>query len=264
MPSLLLLCLLTLAAVMTALLIQLTHAVIRWLAAGILANWLWQQLPQPLQVWIEQHLQKTLSDYNVTQWVLVQGTKLIIMALLFLLPVELWLQLSLVSLLLLPELRAWQQRRHYRRQLMRQWPATLDVIAMTLHAGLSFRATLHTLSDAATVSIAFHELARMHAQQQAGLSLEEVLNEFANRIPHATIALFRAAVLQAQKGGGALASTLEQQAQQARTMQLLAAEKNAQEAAVKLLFPLLVCFFPVTFLLILGPVILSFMQGESM
>ncbi len=264
MPSLTILSLALLVILLTGLLLQLGELVVTWLASGKLADWLWRRLPNSLQQWISQHLQKTLSDLAATHWLLRQFFKCITAFAVVLAPLPLMLQLVLLMLLVLPEVRAWQHRRVYRRQLMRQWPAALDVIAMTLHAGLSFRATLHSLGEVATASIAFHELARMNAQQQAGFSLDEVLSEFANRIPHPGIALFKAAVLHAQKGGGALASNLEQQAQQARTMQLLAAEKSAQEASVKLLLPLLTCFFPVTFLLILGPVILSFMQGETM
>lgn len=264
MPNYTWLSLALLVLLLSGLLVQLGAMVLAWLGSGRLAQYLWQRLPARHQAWVLQHLQKTLSEHSATHWLLLQLAKGAAMLVIVLVPLPLTIKMVIIVLLVLPDLRAWQHRRTYRRQLMRQWPATLDVIAMTLHAGLSFRATLHTLSEAATTSIAFHELARMNAQQQAGFSLEEVLNEFANRIPHPGIALFRAAVLHAQKGGGALASTLEQQAQQARTLQLLAAEKSAQEAAVKLLFPLLVCFFPVTFLLILGPVILSFMQGDSM
>ncbi len=253
-----------LAILLTGLILQLGSLALTWLSSGKLAEWLWQQLSKRFQQWIILHLQKTLSQHSARHWLVLQFGKVVLIAVVFAAPLQLVIKLVAILLLLLPDLRAWQHRRLYRRQLLRQWPATLDVIAMTLHAGLSFRATLHTLSDSATASIAFHELARMNAQQQAGFSLDEVLNEFANRIPHPSIALFKAAVLHAQKGGGALASTLEQQAQQARTMQLLAAEKSAQEASVKLLLPLLTCFFPVTFLLILGPVILSFIQGDSM
>lgn len=264
MPNVTLLSLALLALLLTALLVLLGEWLINWLATGKIGNWLWQLLPKKQQLWVQQHLQKTLNEVSAKHWVLQRFSKAAAGLMIMLAPLPWLIKAALIVVLLIPEFRAWQYRRNYRRQLMRQWPATLDVIAMTLHAGLSFRATLHTLSEAATASIAFHELARMNAQQQAGFSLDEVLNEFANRIPHPGITLFRAAVLNAQKGGGALASTLEQQAQQARTMQLLAAEKSAQEAAVKLLLPLLMCFFPVTFLLILGPVILSFIQGETM
>lgn len=264
MPNLMLLALLLFSLLLTILVLQSAQLFLGWLGKGILGNWCWQLLPTRFQQKLERYLQKTLSDQTPAHWLLVHLVKLLVVGMAVILPLPWIIKLGVILALVLPGLNAWQQRRNYRRQLMQQWPATLDVVAMTLHAGLSFRATLHTLSDSATVSVAFQELARMHAQQQAGFSLDEVLNEFVERIPHPQTALFRGAVLHAQKGGGALASSLEQQAQQARTLQLLAAEKSAQEASVKLLLPLLVCFFPVTFLLILGPVILSFMQGETL
>ena len=68
-------------------------------------------------------------------------------------------------------------------------------------------------------------------------------------------------MLQAHQTGGALANTLKVQANQFRQQQLLEAEKRAQEVSVKLMLPLIFCFFPVTMLLILGPVFIGFTQG---
>lgn len=58
------------------------------------------------------------------------------------------------------------------------------------------------------------------------------------------------------------AETLSGQAEQARNEQQLEAEKLAQEVGVKLLLPLVTCFFPVTFLLILGPIFIGYMQPQ--
>lgn len=133
---------------------------------------------------------------------------------------------------------------------------------MLLHAGLSFRAALHALAALPGDAIALVQLRMLHQQLQAGISLEDGLAELKLRMPHAFTSNFVAAVLQARVTGGALAETLSGQAEQARNEQQLEAEKLAQEVGVKLLLPLVTCFFPVTFLLILGPIFIGYMQPQ--
>nr|WP_228759490.1 MULTISPECIES: type II secretion system F family protein [unclassified Idiomarina] len=129
---------------------------------------------------------------------------------------------------------------------------------MLLHSGLSLSASLHALHDIPGSSASLKELARINRQQQAGMGLTDALDELYERVPHRLVELFANAIKQAKITGSSLADTLQKQAQQCREQELLAAEKRAQEVSVKLLFPLLTCFFPVTFLLILGPVFIGF------
>ncbi|MDN7138921.1 type II secretion system F family protein [Pseudidiomarina sp. 1ASP75-14] len=144
----------------------------------------------------------------------------------------------------------------------RQWPACLDMLAMLLQAGLSFRAALHALAGLSGGSPALVQLRVLHQQLLAGVSLDEALVEFKLRIPHPACNTFVAAVLQSRFTGGALADTLIAQAEQLRKEQQLEAERLAQEVGVKLLLPLVTCFFPVTFLLILGPIFIGFLQPQ--
>ncbi|WP_157980784.1 type II secretion system F family protein [Pseudidiomarina salinarum] len=220
-----------------------------------------QRLPAPVQKIIRYQLNRNMTEMTAAQWLLQKAFQLLVLILILLIPFHWWFRGLLIGVLLVYLLYQYQQRREYRQKLLKQWPATLDMIAMLIHAGLSFRAVLHTIASLSGNSVALAEIARVNRQQQAGFSIEETLDDLYSRIRHPWIHLFTAAVIQARAAGGSLADTLEQQAKQARNAQLLAAEKKAQEAAVKLLLPLLVCFFPVTFLLILGPVFLGFLQG---
>ncbi|MBY6065071.1 type II secretion system F family protein [Pseudidiomarina sediminum] len=175
-----------------------------------------------------------------------------------------WWSKSLVAVLCL--LYVVQQRGKLKLRLRtfeRQWPASLDLLAMLLHAGLSFQASLQALTELESRAIPLLQLRWLYRQLQAGVSLDEALSEFAVRLPSPAVTSFNAAVLQARVTGGALADTLMAQASQGRIEQQLAAEKFAQEIGLKLLFPLVTCFFPVTFLLILGPIFIGFLTPEG-
>ncbi len=248
-----------------ALLIWLSIEVYAWLTASsrllALSAHVCRRLPEPVQKIIRYQLSRHMTEMTAAQWLLQKAIQLLVLILILLFPFHWWFRALLAGVLLVYLLYQYQRRREYKETLLKQWPATLDMMAMLIHSGLSFRAVLHTIASLENNSVALAEIARINRQQQAGFSIEETLHEFYSRIAHPWIHLFTAAVVQARAAGGSLAETLEQQARQARNAQLLTAEKKAQEAAVKLLLPLLLCFFPVTFLLILGPVFLGFLQG---
>lgn len=180
-----------------------------------------------------------------------------------LLPLPWWCKViaCVLPLLLLAHLRAKIKLRL--RTFERQWPACLELLAMLLHAGMSFQAALHALTELESEAIPLQQFRWLYRQIQAGVDLEGALAEFQLRLPSVSVSSFSAAVVQARITGGTLADTLIAQAEQARVQQQLAAEKFAQEIGLKLLFPLVTCFFPVTFLLILGPIVIGFLTPEG-
>jgi tight adherence protein C len=71
---------------------------------------------------------------------------------------------------------------------------------------------------------------------------------------------FTSALIQADNLGTPLADVLRIQADIRRTERFQKAEKLAQEAPVKILFPLLCFIFPAVFIIILVPIMLKFMS----
>lgn len=68
------------------------------------------------------------------------------------------------------------------------------------------------------------------------------------------------AVVQAERMGSGLAKSLRFQSEQRRSERFQRAEKQAMEAPVKLVFPLLVFIFPVTFIVLGFPIVMKFVQ----
>lgn len=153
------------------------------------------------------------------------------------------------------------KRRQWLAQIERQWPATLDIYAMLLLSGLSQRAAIYEMARLPNPSRATWLIQRLQHDLQAGTDLERALERLAQFQNSGWIPHFVTASIQSLKYGSQLAETLLNQADQARQQQIVEAEKRAQEVGVKLLFPLLLCFFPVTFLIILGPLFLRFLHG---
>ena len=68
-------------------------------------------------------------------------------------------------------------------------------------------------------------------------------------------------ISQAEANGASLTESLRIQGEQRRNERFLRAEKAALEAPVKLIFPLVVFIFPVSFLILLFPVASKFLLG---
>lgn len=218
-------------------------------------------LPPALQQRLVQFAQHQAIDQTAAGWLQQRVFLALFIAPFVLLPLPLLYKLALLLVLLLRWLSAKQRQRRYLQRVLSQWPSTLDMLSMLIQAGLSLPAALHALHGTSNHLASMAELGHLHRLQQSGATLTEALQVLTQRIPHAWISLFAGAVLQAQHTGGALAQTLRSQAEQCRQQQLLAAEKRAQEVAVKLMLPLIFCFFPVTMLLILGPILIRFATG---
>lgn len=219
-------------------------------------------LPPVWQQWLYAYAKSQDIFADPLDVLIRQLAAALVISLCLLLPLPVAVHLSLLGGAGLLVLRRRNARRLQLRRFCQQWPACLDMFAMLLHAGLSFRAALHALASLPGDAIALLQLRILHQQLQAGINIEDGLAELKLRMPHGLTNIFAAAVLQARVTGGALAATLSGQAEQARKEQQLEAEKLAQEIGIKLLLPLVTCFFPVTFLLILGPIFIGYLQPQ--
>jgi tight adherence protein C len=68
-------------------------------------------------------------------------------------------------------------------------------------------------------------------------------------------------VIQAERMGARLGSALRAQAEQRRTERFQRAEKLAMEAPVKLIGPLMMFIFPVTFIVLGFPIAMKFLNS---
>jgi tight adherence protein C len=72
---------------------------------------------------------------------------------------------------------------------------------------------------------------------------------------------FIRALIQADKMGTSLGKVLRIQSAQMRVERTQRAEKLANQAPVKMLFPLVACIFPTVFMILFGPIVFALMFG---
>jgi tight adherence protein C len=101
------------------------------------------------------------------------------------------------------------------------------------------------------------EMAIVQREIQLGLSTGEAFRGFADRCGITEARDLAAALLQSEKYGASIAKALRVYTDAAREERQLWAEEVAQKAAVKILFPMLLCIFPAMFIVLLGPAALQ-------
>jgi tight adherence protein C len=98
------------------------------------------------------------------------------------------------------------------------------------------------------------ELLRVLADMRAGVPRARAMEGLAHRTGVAALASLAVLIVQAEKMGMSLGPLLRIKADQCRAERFLRAEKLALQAPVKMLFPLVACLFPCTFLVIAFPI----------
>lgn len=155
----------------------------------------------------------------------------------------------------------WLDSRKKKRQinLRRALPDALDMLVICLEGGVSlpgaFRCVTAELETAHPLLAA--EMNVIQREMQMGLSPGEALRRFADRSDVEEVVSLASAVVQAERYGASLARSFRLHADMLRVKRLQRAEEMAQKAAVKVLFPSLLCIFPAIFLVILGPAVMQ-------
>jgi tight adherence protein C len=140
-----------------------------------------------------------------------------------------------------------------RQEAMRRAaPDTLDMLTVCVEAGLGFDAGLSQVADNTTGPLAA-EFARVLKEIQLGRSRSEAFTDLAERTDVIEIKSFVAALVQADRLGVPIAGVLREQAAELRVRRRQRAEEKAQKVPVKIIFPVLVCIFPVFFIIVIGP-----------
>jgi tight adherence protein C len=135
-------------------------------------------------------------------------------------------------------------------------PDALDLLAVTVEAGLSFDAAIAKLVDVFEGPLA-EEFGRTLGEIRIGETRQDALKKLADRVGTPEFASFTRAVIQADQYGSSLGKILHVQAEDTRLRRQAAAEERAMKAPIKMLFPTVAFIFPAMFLVILGPAFLN-------
>lgn len=151
---------------------------------------------------------------------------------------------------------------HRQIELRRSLPDMLDMLTISVEAGLGFDAALSKYVKNSRGALAF-EFGRALQEVQAGVSRRDALRRIMDRTQVNELSSFLSAMIQAEMLGTSVAQVLRSQSAEIRLRRRQHAEEEAQKLPVKQIFPVILCILPATMLVVLGPAVVMIAQVFS-
>lgn len=150
----------------------------------------------------------------------------------------------------------WLGRKIAQRQkaIRKALPDALDLLCISVEAGLAFDLALQRVTQKWDDELS-REFKKVLSDMRLGRTRREALKDLAERTGVDDVQTFTAAVIQADQLGVSMSKILRLQADQMRIKRRQRAEELAQQAPIKMLFPMVFLIFPALFVVILGPAV---------
>jgi tight adherence protein C len=143
-----------------------------------------------------------------------------------------------------------------RRDAIRaQLPDALDLLSVSVEAGLGFDGAIAKLTEHLEGPL-IEELMFTLNEMRIGETRHDALKKLADRAATPEVGHFTRAIIQADQLGISLGRILRLQAADSRDRRQAAAEEKAMKAPIKMLFPTVAFIFPALFIVVLGPAFL--------
>jgi len=136
--------------------------------------------------------------------------------------------------------------------LLKDLPDTLDLLAISVEAGVGFEGALEVVCENFESPLA-DEFSRTLKEMELGLPRREALQNLKKRTEVPELSNFVLALTQADALGMPIGRVLKTQATEMRTKRRQWAREKAAKLPVKILFPLVLFIFPPVFVIVLGP-----------
>lgn len=160
---------------------------------------------------------------------------------------------------LLPGL--WLSRRVAKRTLalLCELPDALDLLVVCVESGMGLDQAIHRVSEELRESgpVICAELRTMTLEMRAGRQRQQALKDLAERTGIEDVRSLVTLLVQADTFGISVARTLRVYSETLRTGRFQRAEETAAKLPTKLMFPLVLCIFPVLFVVLIGPAVLQ-------
>lgn len=154
--------------------------------------------------------------------------------------------------LLLPNARLNRRVDERKQAILRDLPDTLDLLAISVEAGMGFEGALDVVCQYFKSPLA-EEFSLTLREMELGLARRDAFQNLRRRTDVPELSNFVLALLQADALGIPIGRVLKTQAQQMRVQRRMWAREKAGKLPVKILFPLILFIFPPIMAIVIGP-----------
>jgi tight adherence protein C len=145
-------------------------------------------------------------------------------------------------------------------QIVCQLPEVLDLLCVSVQAGLSFDAALSKITARMKGEL-IRECKHMQEDIRMGMVRRTAMKNMADRCDVQDVSLFMTSVIQAERLGTSMGKTLKNQADNIRERRRQYIKAEAMRAPVKIVFPLVIFIFPALFVVTLVPTLLFLIKN---
>lgn len=167
-----------------------------------------------------------------------------------------WIFLSIAEIalgMLVPLLILNRKIRGRQREIQNSLPDIIDLLTVSVEAGLGFDSALAKVIDKFPGQLA-GEFSRVLQEIKMGKPKKDALKSMSDRVGVADLTTFVSSVIQAEQYGVAIGHVLRIQSEQMRIKRKQRAQEKAMKAPVKMLIPMVLFIFPTIFSVLIGPV----------
>ncbi|OGF48011.1 MAG: hypothetical protein A2231_12975 [Candidatus Firestonebacteria bacterium RIFOXYA2_FULL_40_8] len=166
----------------------------------------------------------------------------------------------MLGLFVYPDIKIKSRKESYEKQILKELPFALDIITVCVEAGLTFDNAIIKYISKAKTSALRTEFENYLRDVKIGKQRAESLKDMALRVNMQDFSSFSSSIIQSERLGTSIAGTLRLQTRQIRIKRVQRIEKQAMQAPVKLMLPLVLFIFPVIFIVIFGPVVIRLIK----
>jgi tight adherence protein C len=150
----------------------------------------------------------------------------------------------------------WLRSRTDRRkvEISNALPDTIDLLTISVEAGLGFDQAMGRIVSKSNNMLS-REFGRVLTQMRLGVPRRDALRQMAERTGVEDVSQFVGAIVQAEQLGASVGRVLRVQSAEMRVRRRQRAQKLAQQAPIKMLFPMAFLIMPSIFVVVLGPAI---------
>ncbi|MFZ5974777.1 MAG: type II secretion system F family protein [Bacillota bacterium] len=163
---------------------------------------------------------------------------------------------TLVAAVLIPRLFLRSRIRSRQLAIQNQMPNVMDVLCVSIEAGLSFDSALLKVTERFKGPL-IEELSQVYREVQMGRPRREALASLSQRSNVSELQTFASAVVQSEQFGTPMKNVLRAQAQQLRINRRQMAQEKGMKAPVRMMLPMVLFIFPVIFIILLGPTVIK-------
>lgn len=152
-------------------------------------------------------------------------------------------------------------KRRSRMELIdKQLPDMIDLLVVTIEAGLGILASMRVASESMSDPLG-QELRLTLQEQRMGLSVGQAIESLGRRADCQNMRIFVRSITQGERLGVSIGTTMRNLSLEMRKRRRAMAEERAQKMPIKMLFPLIFFIFPALFIVILTPMIINIIDA---